>query len=50
MEEGIPGASSELLLQATNLLDEKARNVVSFTADEVLLPGRSFRAAVRLPF
>ena len=46
----IPGASSELLLQATNLLDEKARNVVSFTADEVLLPGRSFRAAVRLPF
>ena len=37
-------------LVARNLLDEKARNAVSFTKDEVLLPGRNFRVNVRIAY
>jgi iron complex outermembrane receptor protein len=33
-----------------NLLNEKIRNAVSFTKDEVLLPGASVRAFVNLKF
>lgn len=40
----------EFVLQGTNLLDQNARNVVSFKADEVLLPGRNIRGAVRMRF
>lgn len=32
-----------LAFSASNILDQKARNHVSFTKDRVLLPGRSFR-------
>ncbi len=44
------GKPLELVLQGTNLLNEKARNAVSFNADEVLLPGRNFRGAIRFRF
>jgi len=37
----------ELGFAARNLLDEEARNAVSFNKDEVLLPGRSFHLSVR---
>ncbi|MEE2679012.1 MAG: TonB-dependent receptor [Myxococcota bacterium] len=40
----------EFIVQGTNLLDQKGRNVVSFTADEVLLPGRNVRGAIRVRF
>jgi iron complex outermembrane receptor protein len=40
----------EFLVQGTNLLDQKARNVVSFKADEVLLPGRNIRGGIRVRF
>jgi len=43
-------APSELLFTASNLLDVRARNAVSFTKEEVLLPGRSFRFALRTQF
>ena len=39
-----------LIFTATNLLDEKARNAVSFTKREVLLPGRSFRVNLHAKF
>lgn len=38
--------SLELHLGARNLLDEKARNHVSFKKEDVLLPGRSLRVAL----
>ena len=40
----------QLTFTARNLLDEVARNAVSFTKDEVLLPGRSYRVGVRGSF
>ena len=40
----------EFVVQGTNLLNQKGRNVVSFTADEVLLPGRNVRGAIRVRF
>ena len=40
--EGEAGALS-FTLSASNILDQTARNHVSFTKDHVLLPGRSFR-------
>ena len=40
----------ELTFAARNLLDENARNAVSFTRREVLLPGRSFRVDLQLSF
>ena len=43
-------APLELTFTATNLLDEKARNAVSFTKREVLLPGRSFRVNLHAKF
>ena len=43
-------AEVELSIVATNLLDEEARNHVSFTKDEVLLPGRGARFGVRGTF
>lgn len=45
---GSPGL--ELHFVARNLLDEAARNAVSFTKDEVLLPGRNFRLSLRGTF
>ena len=35
---------------ARNLLDEEARNAVSITKEEVLLPGRNFRVSLRVDF
>ena len=35
---------------ARNLLDEKARNAVSISKEEVLLPGRNFRLSMRVDF
>jgi iron complex outermembrane receptor protein len=46
--EGYPPL--ELTLAASNLLDEEARNAVSFTKSEVSLPGRGFRVNVHLSF
>lgn len=40
----------EWTLRADNLLDEKARNHVSFLKNEVLLPGRSVSLGARLDF
>ena len=45
-----PRVPVEFIVQGTNLLDQKGRNVVSFTADEVLLPGRNVRGAIRVGF
>ena len=41
---------TDLWFTASNLLDEAARNAVSFTKDEVRLPGRTFRVGVRTSF
>ncbi len=40
----------QFTFQALNLLDSRARNVVSFNAQELLLPGRNFRGGVRVRF
>ena len=40
----------EIGLSARNLLDEKARNAVSFNKQEVLLPGRDVRVSLRVAF
>jgi iron complex outermembrane receptor protein len=45
-----PRVPVEIGLQGLNLLDAKGRNVVSFKADEVLLPGRNIRATLRVRF
>ena len=41
---------TELCFAARNLLDQQARNPVSFNKDEVLLPGRNFRVSLRAKF
>ena len=41
---------SDLIFTASNQLDESARNAVSFTKEEVRLPGRSFRLGLRTSF
>jgi iron complex outermembrane receptor protein len=43
-------AQLDLGFTARNLLDEAARNAVSFTKDRVLLPGRSFRVSLHASF
>jgi iron complex outermembrane receptor protein len=40
----------DVSLSASNLLDETARNHVSFTKDRVLLPGRNFRLSLHYVF
>jgi len=45
-----PRVPVEFTLQGRNLLDQEARNVVSFNADEVLLPGRNIRGTVNVRF
>jgi iron complex outermembrane receptor protein len=40
----------QLRLQGNNLTDEEGRNHVSFLKDQVPLPGRDFRASVRVLF
>jgi iron complex outermembrane recepter protein len=40
----------ELGLSARNLLDEEARNAVSFNKGDVLLPGRDVRVSLRIQF
>jgi len=40
----------ELSVQGRNLTDQKGRNVVSFRADELLLPGRNVRGTLRVRF
>ena len=40
----------EFTLQGINMLDRKARNVVSFNADELLLPGRNVRGTINIRF
>ena len=42
--------SSTLYLKATNLLDEEARNHVSFLKDKVPLSGRSFMIGLKTAF
>jgi hypothetical protein len=37
-------------VHGSNLLDVKARNVVSINADRVLLPGRNVRGTLRVRF
>jgi len=44
------GSPFEVGLTASNLLDEDARNHVSFKKDDVLLPGRSVRLFARVQF
>ena len=41
---------TQLDFVARNLLDVEARNSVSFTKEEVLLPGRNFRVSMRVNF
>ncbi len=41
---------TNIYLQATNLLDENARNHISFIKDDVPLPGRSFMIGLRQNF
>ncbi len=45
-----PRVPVEFTFQGTNLMDKRGRNVVSFNADEVRLPGNNFRGAVRVRF
>ena len=40
----------EIRVQGRNLTDQKGRNVVSFRADDLLLPGRNVRATLRVGF
>lgn len=40
----------ELSLQGINMLDQEARNVVSFNADELVQPGRNVRGTVNIRF
>ena len=40
----------DLILAADNLLDERARNHVSFLKDDVLMPGRSVRFGIEASF
>ncbi|ODA66808.1 putative TonB-dependent receptor precursor [Methyloligella halotolerans] len=44
------GESLTLGIAADNLLDDEIRNAASFKADEVLLPGRSFRLFAKAAF
>ncbi|HYQ38774.1 MAG TPA: TonB-dependent receptor, partial [Pseudomonas sp.] len=39
-----------VFLKGDNLLDEKARNNISFIKDDVLLPGRNFTVGLRVSF
>ena len=50
LDELLPRVPIELTLQGINMLDREARNVVSFNADEVLLPGRNVRGTVNIRF
>jgi iron complex outermembrane receptor protein len=43
-------ATASVLLRATNLLDEEARNAVSFLKDVAPLPGRAVLGGVRVTF
>ena len=46
----LPAVPIELGVFGTNLLDVEARNVVSFNAQRVLLPGRNVRGTLRIRF
>ena len=50
LEPLLPRVPIELGVFGTNLLDVKARNVVSINAQEILLPGRNVRGTLRVRF